>query len=92
MDSTFFDSEEPPVGTIAHRWWDGGTGAPSADYHAVSRTSLNSSIGAAGAIFSTSSEMSQWYHALFSGQVLNPNSMAELTTFFLQQVLHNNTV
>jgi D-alanyl-D-alanine carboxypeptidase len=81
MDSTFYDVKEPVVGNIAHRWWNGITGPSLIDYNAVSRVGINSAVGAAGAMFSTSSEMAQWYHALFSGQLLNPSSMAELTTF-----------
>lgn len=82
LDSTFFDLEEPVTGTLAHRWWNGNISTnPLSDYHLVSRVALNSVAASAGAIFSTSSEMSQWYHALFSGQLLNAASMAELTNF-----------
>lgn len=27
LDSTFYDGEEPMIGAIAHRWWNGGAGA-----------------------------------------------------------------
>jgi D-alanyl-D-alanine carboxypeptidase len=80
MDSTFYDVEEPVVGTLAHRWWNGGSGAVS-DYNNVSRVGLNTAAGAAGPLFSTSSEMSQWYRALFNGQVLKPSSMIALRNF-----------
>lgn len=80
LDSTFYDVEEPVIGTLAHRWWNGGTG-PVTDYSGISRVGLNTAGGAAGSLFSTSSEMAQWYHALFSGQVLNAASMAELKNF-----------
>lgn len=75
MDSTFYDFEEAELATIAHRWWDG------VDFNDTSRVGLNSAGGCAGAIFSTASEMAQWYHALFSGKVVNQASMTELTTF-----------
>jgi len=75
MDSTFIDVEEPINGTIAHRWWN------TIDYNDTSRVGLNSAVGYAGSIFSTSSEMVQWYHALFNGQLINQSSMNELTTF-----------
>ena len=82
LSNTFFDVEEPEVGTIAHRWWNGNIFTnPLSDYHSVSRIGLNTVGGSAGAIFSTSSDMATWYHALFSGQILNPSSMAELTSF-----------
>jgi len=80
LDSTFYDYEEPVIGTIAHRWWNGGAG-PVSDYHPVSRIALNTVSGPAGALFSNSSEMLQWYQALFSGRVLNASSMAELRHF-----------
>ncbi|CAN5305121.1 hypothetical protein BH09BAC5_BH09BAC5_14220 [soil metagenome] len=75
MDSTFYDVEEADVNEIAHRWWN------TIDYNDTSRVGLNTAGGAAGAIFSTSAEMAQWYHALFSGQILSPASMSELTAF-----------
>lgn len=80
LDSTFYDVEEPVRGTLAHRWWNGGAGAVT-DYDNVSRVGLNTSAGAAGAIFSTSSEMAQWYNALFSGQILKPSSLSLLKNF-----------
>ncbi|MBK7360086.1 MAG: serine hydrolase [Saprospiraceae bacterium] len=75
LDSTFFDVEEAPVGTISHRWYN------EIDFHDTSRLSLNSAGGPAGAIFSTVNEMAQWYHALLDGNILSPSSLAELTNF-----------
>ncbi|HEX4876473.1 MAG TPA: serine hydrolase [Chitinophagaceae bacterium] len=75
MNSTFYDVEEPANGTIAHRWWN------SVDYHDTSRVGLNTAGGCAGALFSTSAEMVQWYTALFNGQIINPSSINQLTTF-----------
>jgi CubicO group peptidase (beta-lactamase class C family) len=75
LDSTFYDVEEPEIGTIAHRWYN------TIDYHDTSRVGLNTAGGCAGAMFSTSGEMAQWYHALMNGQVLSPASFAELTNF-----------
>ncbi|MBL0064678.1 MAG: serine hydrolase [Bacteroidetes bacterium] len=75
MDSTFYDVEEPERGIISHRWYN------SIDYNDTSRVGLNSAGGCAGSIFSTSSEMAQWYHALFSGQIISASSLAELSTF-----------
>ncbi|HNI43140.1 MAG TPA: serine hydrolase [Chitinophagales bacterium] len=75
MDSTFYDVEEPENGIIAHRWWN------NVDYNDTSRVGLNTAGGCAGAMFATSSEMVQWYHALFEGQLLSPASLAEITNF-----------
>ena len=75
MDSTFYDVEEAANGTIAHRWWNG------VDYHDTSRVGLNTAGGCAGSLFSTGAEMTQWYTALFSGQILNASSLGQLTNF-----------
>jgi D-alanyl-D-alanine carboxypeptidase len=65
MDSTFFDVQEPGVGVVAHPWQNGN------DINNVPRISLNSSSWTAGAMYSTSGEMSCWYKAIMDGQVLN---------------------
>ena len=75
LNSTFYDVKESLAGTIAHRWWN------NMDYHDTSRVALNTAGGCAGALFSSSGDMAQWYHQLFSGQVLTPASMAALTHF-----------
>jgi len=75
LSSTYYDVEEPIGGVIAHRWWN------SIDYHDTSRVGINTAAGCAGALFSTPSEMTQWYKALFNGQVINQASMNELTNF-----------
>lgn len=53
--------------------------------HDTSTVGLNTAVGEAGALFSTSGNMAEWYSALFSGQVLNPASLAELTDFMPTQ-------
>jgi D-alanyl-D-alanine carboxypeptidase len=75
LDSTFYDVEEAETGTIAHRWFN------TIDYNDTSRVGLNTAAGCAGALFSTSGEMAQWYHALMNGQVLDSASFADLTSF-----------
>jgi hypothetical protein len=42
---------------------------------------VNSAAWSAGAMYSTSEEMAQWYNALMNNQVLNSYSFNELTTF-----------
>jgi D-alanyl-D-alanine carboxypeptidase len=75
LDSTFFDVQETVQGTIANPWQMG------MNINAIPRISLNSAAYSAGAMYSTSSEMTQWYQKLMSGQVLNPNSYSQMTTF-----------
>jgi D-alanyl-D-alanine carboxypeptidase len=75
LDSTFLDVFEtvPPV--IAHPWQAGK------DNNAIPRIALNSAAWSAGAMYSNSSEMIQWYDALMNGKVINAQSLKEMTTF-----------
>ena len=75
LDSTFLDVYDSVLYTIAHPWQGG------VDNNATPRVAMNSAAGAAGAMYSTSGEMLQWYNALMNGQVLNANSLNEMTTF-----------
>jgi len=75
LDSTFLDVHDSVLYTIAHPWQAGRNNI------ATPRISLNSAAGAAGAMYSTSSEMLQWYDALMNGKVINAQSIKEMTTF-----------
>jgi D-alanyl-D-alanine carboxypeptidase len=75
LDSTFLAVYDSVLYEIAHPWQNGS------DNFGIPRTALNSVAWAAGGMYSTAAEMAQWYRALMGGQVLNPASMAELTTF-----------
>jgi D-alanyl-D-alanine carboxypeptidase len=75
LDSTFLDVYEPILYSVAHPWQAG------VNNNAIPRKSVNSAAWAAGAMYSTSGEMVQWYHALMNGQVLDSNSFNEMTTF-----------
>jgi len=75
LDSTFLDVYDSVLFTIAHPWQAG------TDNSAVPRKALNSAAWAAGAMYSTSGEMLQWYRALMGGKVLKPASLKEMTTF-----------
>jgi D-alanyl-D-alanine carboxypeptidase len=75
LDSTFLDVYETLNGRIAHPWQN------NFDNFNIPRTSVNSAAWSAGGMYSNSGEMLQWYRALLNGQVLNSNSMTELTTF-----------
>lgn len=75
MDSTFYDVEEAPNGVIAHRWWN------TIDYNDTPRIGLNTAGGCAGSMFSTASEMVQWYVALFNKKIINQASLNEITNF-----------
>ena len=75
LDSTFLDVYEPLLYPVAHPWQGG------MNFNATPRTSINSAAWSAGAMYSTSGEMLQWYRALMGGMVINAQSMNELTTF-----------
>ncbi len=75
LDSTFLDVYEPLQFSVAHPWQN------NINNNSIPRTSINSAAWASGAMYSTSGEMTQWYHALMNDQVLNPSSFNELTTF-----------
>lgn len=75
LDSTFLDVYDSVLYTVAHPWQGG------VDNFAVPRKALNSAAWAAGAMYSTAGEMAQWYAALMGGQVLQPASLQEITTF-----------
>lgn len=75
LDSTFLDVYDSVLFAAAHPWQNGFNN------NSIPRKSLNSAAWAAGAMYSTSGEMAQWYDALMNGQVLIPSSFQELTTF-----------
>lgn len=75
LDSTFLDVYDSVLFTVAHPWQAG------TDNSVVPRKALNSAAWAAGAMYSTSGEMLQWYRALMGGKVLKASSLKELTTF-----------
>jgi D-alanyl-D-alanine carboxypeptidase len=75
LDSTFLPIEEFVSGSIAHPW------ANEVDVNGTPRVSLLSTAWSAGAMYSTSSEMAQWYAALMSGGVLQGASFKQMTMF-----------
>jgi D-alanyl-D-alanine carboxypeptidase len=75
LDSTFLDVYETIPFPVAQPWQAG------TNNHSIPRKSVNSAAWAAGAMYSTSGEMLQWYRALMGGQVLKPESFQEMTTF-----------
>jgi len=75
LDSTFLGVYDSIPFTIAHPWQG------SVDNFSTPRKALNSVAWSAGAMYSTSGEMAQWYYSLMNNQVINQNSFNELTTF-----------
>lgn len=75
LDSTYLAVYENSPVLLAHPWQGG------MDFNSTPRTSINSAAWSAGAMYSTSGEMIQWYNALMNGDVINQNSLNEMTTF-----------
>jgi D-alanyl-D-alanine carboxypeptidase len=75
LDSTFLGVYDSVLYTLAHPWQGG------VDKFSTPRKALNSVAWSAGAMYSTSGEMANWYHSLMNGQVINQNSFNELSTF-----------
>jgi CubicO group peptidase (beta-lactamase class C family) len=75
LSHTYYDVEEIVPTPIAHRWYN------SVDYHDTARTSLNTAGGPAGSLFSVPEDMLNWYNKLLSGQIINANSLAQMTNF-----------
>jgi D-alanyl-D-alanine carboxypeptidase len=75
LDSTFLGVYDSVLYTLAHPWQGG------VDNFSTPRKAVNSVAWSAGAMYSTSGEMANWYHSLMNGQVINQNSFNELTTF-----------
>lgn len=75
LDSTYLAVYESSSVVAAHPWQGG------MDFSSTPRISINSAAWSAGAMYSTSGEMAQWYRALMNGEVLNQNSLNEMTTF-----------
>jgi len=75
LDSTFLDVYDSVLNVIAHPWQAG------VDNSLVPRKALNSAAWAAGGMYSTAGEMAQWYRALMNGEVIEPESLNEMTTF-----------
>jgi D-alanyl-D-alanine carboxypeptidase len=75
MDSTFLDVYETLLYEVTHPWQAG------TDNSSTPRISINSAAWAAGGMYSNSAEMTKWYHALMSGQIINTSSLNQMSTF-----------
>ena len=72
MDSTFLAIFENPNGTVADGWQLG------ANIGNVPVITGYSQLWSAGSIFSTTSEMVQWYRQLFNGNIISQESLDQL--------------
>lgn len=75
MDSTRLYPDEVILGELANRWMGGRDASNN------QMTAEWSGAWAAGAVIAPAAEMAQLYDALFSGRVLNEQSMAQLVAF-----------
>ena len=75
LTHTFLGVEDSLRGDVAHRWL-----GPT-DASGMSINAAFSGAWAAGAVFSTASDMTMLYHRLFNGGLLGASAMQELVAF-----------
>jgi CubicO group peptidase (beta-lactamase class C family) len=75
LTNTYLTFEEELVGEVAHRW------IGDTDFYYYPLNSAFSAAWVAGAVFSKPYEMTQFYNSIFSGKILNQNSMEQLLDF-----------
>lgn len=78
LNNTFLPIAETVPDTIAHPWSNG------IDISGVPRTSMLSAAWTAGAMYSTSENMTRWYQLLFEGQVISQASLEQMLSFTQQ--------
>ena len=78
LSNTYLDSEDTLKGEVAHPWENG---YDIKNYLYNPRTAMSCFSWAAGGMYSTARNMSDWYQAIFTGKVLSDTSMKELLTF-----------
>src|SRR4030095_2263682 len=73
MTHTFLGVKEAPNGNVADGWYFG------TNIGNVPLTAPVSMNWSSGSIYYTAKEMSVWYHNLFSGNIINQQSLDQLT-------------
>jgi len=80
LDHTFLQSEETPVGPLAHGYL-GSVKSPkdvSAGQTLIPYVSAATAVGAAGGMASTATDVARWASALYSGRVFGPATLASI--------------
>jgi D-alanyl-D-alanine carboxypeptidase len=93
LTHTYLQSEEPISGTVAHGYEftsatsgsvkDLSDGTPHLPF-----TSLESSLGAAGALVTTADDLARWALYLYRGKVLPPSQLSQMLDFGLTAAFH----
>jgi D-alanyl-D-alanine carboxypeptidase len=82
LGNTYMETFEAYPNAYAHNWSAPNFNpALAADCVSTPHEALWTSAEAAGGYFSTPIDLVMWGHALYSGQVLSPASLAQMTTF-----------
>lgn len=76
MNSTFVGANEKINGPVAHEWITNYGEVPFSPM-----TSAFSHSYSVGSILSTAREMTEWYQALFNGEIISQESLIEFTNF-----------
>ena len=72
----------PPPERFPHNWTASPDSlTPSNDYSSIDKTAPLSVANTAGGMISTPAELARWAQKLYTGQLLSPTAMRELTTF-----------
>jgi len=81
LSKTFFWAEEQPSATVPHAWALLAPNTPQEDLDATgwySHNAFYSAAHGAGALFGTAGDNARFWRALFSGQILSAQSLAQL--------------
>jgi D-alanyl-D-alanine carboxypeptidase len=87
LRSTFLGAEEDWRGELAHPHLDLDGDGIHEDLGRHSQTAILSSFWTSGAVVSTASDVARFAKALFEGGLLNTNSLAEMRSFQLLDVV-----
>ncbi|MGO9180918.1 MAG: serine hydrolase domain-containing protein [Candidatus Limnocylindrales bacterium] len=93
LTHTYLQSEEPISGTVAHGYeFTSPTGGSVKDLSDgtphLPFTSLESSLGAAGALVTTADDLARWALYLYRGRVLPPGQLSQMLDFGLTAAFH----
>ena len=80
--SSFYAREhEPATGVVPHNWAPTSPGGPGADISAIPLTALLGTSAATAALFGNAHDLARWGQLLFTGQVLQSNSLQQMEQF-----------
>jgi D-alanyl-D-alanine carboxypeptidase len=82
LTHTFLTGSEGIFGELAHGHFDLDGDGELDDMASLPRTAIDSSKWASGSIVSTAEDVARWANALYGGQVLDPEAMKQMLSFY----------